>query len=132
MHSKPKATHVFLNGAHMNSQVAMANPFSSRSLYKVMTTAMHGLQPRRKASKLVRRISIVPDKCTGCRSCEIACSYHFDGVFQPNTSRIKISFDPKSGDVKISIDDGCNLCEGEEGPLCAKYCSAGALIFQAK
>lgn len=37
-----------------------------------------------------RSLSIIPDKCTGCLQCEMACSYHHDGVFNPARSRIKV------------------------------------------
>ena len=32
-----------------------------------------------------------PLKCTGCRSCEYACSFQHIGVFNPLNSRIKVS-----------------------------------------
>lgn len=73
------------------------------------------------------RIIIKPEKCTLCRSCEIACSYHFKKKFNPKISQIKIIFDPKSADLRISQENGCDLCKNEKSPLCVKYCVRGAL-----
>ena len=39
---------------------------------------------------MMRSLSISPDKCTGCLQCELACSYHHEGVFNPARSRIKV------------------------------------------
>jgi carbon-monoxide dehydrogenase iron sulfur subunit len=73
------------------------------------------------------RIIIKPEKCTVCRSCELACSYHFKKEFNPKISKIKIIFDPKSADLKITKEDGCDLCKDEKSPVCVRYCVAGAL-----
>jgi len=75
----------------------------------------------------ISRIAIKPEKCTVCRSCEIACSYHFKKEFNPKISQIKIIFDPKSADLRISQENGCDLCKNEKSPLCVKYCVRGAL-----
>ena len=37
-----------------------------------------------------RSLHIDPLKCTGCLQCEMACSYHAEGVFNPSRSRIKV------------------------------------------
>ena len=68
--------------------------------------------------------------CTGCRTCELACSYHHRGVFRPSTSSIRI----KGGDqlpifsVVLYLEDNnghlaCDGCRGLEEPLCVKYCN---------
>jgi hypothetical protein len=33
----------------------------------------------------------------------------------------------RTGEVKCTIDSTCDFCEGEEQPLCKKYCLYGAL-----
>ena len=73
------------------------------------------------------RLIIKPEKCTACRSCEIACSYHFKKEFNPNETQIRILFDPQSGFLRINQGDGCDLCKNEKSPLCVKYCVRGAL-----
>jgi anaerobic carbon-monoxide dehydrogenase iron sulfur subunit len=39
---------------------------------------------------MLKSLQIEPEKCTGCKQCEMACSYHAEGVFNPAKSRIKI------------------------------------------
>jgi carbon-monoxide dehydrogenase iron sulfur subunit len=73
------------------------------------------------------KIIIESERCTVCRSCELACSYHFKKEFNPNKSQIRILFDPKSAVLKINQKHGCDLCKDENSPLCVKYCVRGAL-----
>ena len=37
-----------------------------------------------------RILKIVPDKCTGCMQCELACSFVQTGTFQPSRSVIRV------------------------------------------
>ena len=39
----------------------------------------------------MRVLRIEPEKCTGCLRCEIACSFHLAGEFNPSKSVIKVS-----------------------------------------
>ena len=68
--------------------------------------------------------------CGGCRTCEIACSFHHKKVFCPSISSIEIVDKPGEPGCRISlyvIDSNghlaCNSCECENEPLCLKYCS---------
>ena len=36
-------------------------------------------------------LRFIPEKCTGCMRCELACSYHNTGAFQPSRSVIKVA-----------------------------------------
>ena len=70
------------------------------------------------------------ENCGGCRSCEMACSYHHKGVFQPSISSIEILDRPKELGFAISLagqDENCHIacdrCEGLDEPLCLKYCN---------
>ena len=38
----------------------------------------------------MQALAIHPDKCTGCRQCELACSWVQTGVFQPSRSVIRV------------------------------------------
>ena len=59
--------------------------------------------------------------CAGCRTCELACSYHHRRVFSPGISSIEITDNPKGQGCMIEFyKDGCAR---EEEPLCLKYCS---------
>jgi len=37
-----------------------------------------------------KSLVIDASKCTGCHLCEMACTYHHEGVFNPTKSRIKV------------------------------------------
>ena len=69
------------------------------------------------------------EKCGGCRSCEMVCSYHHKGVFQPSISSIKILDTDDELGFRISLaeqDKGkciaCDECKGLDEPICVKYC----------
>jgi Fe-S-cluster-containing hydrogenase component 2 len=68
--------------------------------------------------------------CTGCRTCEIGCSFHHRGVFSSSISSIEIKNNPK--DLTFSIvlygeaSNGhltCDGCQGLQEPFCIKYCN---------
>ncbi len=69
------------------------------------------------------------DTCGGCRTCEIACSFHHSGEFNPSISSIKI-LDRSGGagyDVLLLEEDSnegkaCDGCQDLEEPLCMEYC----------
>ena len=68
--------------------------------------------------------------CGGCRTCEIACSYHHKKVFSPSLSSIEVKDRPGEPGFTVSfyIADtnkhiACDGCKGEDEPLCLKYCS---------
>jgi ferredoxin len=73
---------------------------------------------RRKRSNQVKAY---PEKCAGCMSCALACSWTFAGVFNPLKSRILINY---PGDVqrKIIFTRDCNNCG-----VCVDYCNFDAL-----
>jgi Fe-S-cluster-containing hydrogenase component 2 len=41
-------------------------------------------------------------------------------------SSTHISRDNDTAVIFMSVDSTCDLCEGEETPLCVKYCAYGA------
>lgn len=47
-------------------------------------------------------------RCTGCRLCELACSYKHSSIFRPSVSRIKVKLFSKEG---ISIPIVCLQCK---------------------
>ena len=67
-------------------------------------------------------------RCKGCRACELACSFHHSGrrSFSPTESSTKVSRDNDTAEITITTDSTCDLCSGEEQPLCVKYCVYGA------
>lgn len=68
------------------------------------------------------------ENCGGCRTCELACSFHLSGEFGFEKSALKI-IPKESGDgyfVKI-VDDvnepyHCDACIGLEKPVCVQFC----------
>lgn len=65
--------------------------------------------------------------CYGCRTCEIACSFHHKRVFIPELSSIRVLNNYRNGEIQWSADSTCDLCEGEDQPLCVTYCLYEAL-----
>ena len=65
-----------------------------------------------------KAILTYPERCTGCRRCEIACSEHFTGKVHPSMSRIRII---EFSEGVIDIPLVCRQCEVEEPPCC-KVC----------
>ena len=67
--------------------------------------------------------------CGGCRTCEIACSYHHLGAFAPSVSSIKIlNKDDGIGYRILFLEEDsdlgklCDGCMGLEVPYCADVC----------
>lgn len=77
------------------------------------------------------------EKCCGCRSCEMACSYHHKRLFQPAISSIQIldTEDELGFRIFIAEEDtanhiACDGCKGLDEPLCVKYCSEKEELLQ--
>ena len=68
-------------------------------------------------------------KCTGCQACVIACSYHRSNIFSiGGGSCIEVNRDNKEGIIEIIYDSFCcDMCEGDDGPICIKFCSPQAI-----
>ena len=73
-------------------------------------------------------LQIIPSRCKGCRICEVICSFHHSGrkFFSPNISSTTVLRNGDTGQIKIDLNNTCDLCEGEETVLCVKYCVYGA------
>jgi len=66
--------------------------------------------------------------CYGCRACELVCAYHHLKVFTPEGGSIKLYKNYRTGKINWHIDSTCDLCAGEDQPLCIRYCAYEALI----
>ncbi|MEX0568506.1 MAG: 4Fe-4S dicluster domain-containing protein [Candidatus Njordarchaeota archaeon] len=99
-------------------------------------------------------IMVKVDKCSGCRTCELICSFYHLGIYAPRYSRIKVKFkggvtenilicrqckqciekcetdaiyfDSKTGAIKID-ENKCNGCRA-----CVEACPFGAMFFDEK
>ena len=67
--------------------------------------------------------------CGGCRTCEMACSFHHRQVFSPAISSIRVMDKPGAPGYFVVIDRessgdrlGCDGCRGLDTPLCVEYC----------
>lgn len=70
-------------------------------------------------------ILVYPDKCTGCRICQLWCSFRYLGMFNPLKSYIVIGRDHGLRTSSIEVTEDCTWC-GE----CARYCAWGALVLK--
>jgi Fe-S-cluster-containing dehydrogenase component len=66
--------------------------------------------------------------CGGCRTCEIACSFHHTNEFNPSISSINIlEIKNKAGyQISFAVHDigkriACDGCRDNEVPLCVQY-----------
>jgi anaerobic carbon-monoxide dehydrogenase iron sulfur subunit len=66
-------------------------------------------------------LMIHPDKCTGCRNCELACSFAHEGAFRPRGSRVKVYSWERDG---ISVPMMCQQCDDAS---CVAVCPTGAM-----
>jgi len=63
--------------------------------------------------------------CTGCRYCEVVCSFNKDKLADPSRSRIKVDKTEEQG-----LEDPI-VCRQCEDPDCARVCPTEALIKDA-
>jgi anaerobic carbon-monoxide dehydrogenase iron sulfur subunit len=76
------------------------------------------MSARRKLNKI---LMISPDKCIGCRTCEIICSFNKTQEFNPKNAAVSvISYD----EAAVSVPMMCMQCEE---PSCMKVCPVGAI-----
>jgi len=71
----------------------------------------------------VKVLKIVPEKCTGCLRCELACSYMQTGTFQPAKSVIRVS--PYEGHTSYAPYTCTQCVEG----WCMTACPVGAITI---
>ncbi|NQT66560.1 MAG: hypothetical protein HQ569_03150 [Actinobacteria bacterium] len=78
------------------------------------------------------KVGIIFDmpECGGCRTCEIACSFHHRGDFSPLNSSLKIldKKDRKGFNVLIINKSSknnpvCDGCIDIDTPLCVQFCN---------
>lgn len=74
-----------------------------------------------------RFISVDLDNCTGCRACELACSWHHAREFNPEISSINVQRDDTNGEIQVTLLSTCDHCLSEDYPLCVKFCAPQAL-----
>ena len=66
-------------------------------------------------------LMIHPDKCTGCKSCVLACSYKHEGEARPTAARIHVFNWERE---QFSVPMMCQQCEDAS---CVSVCPTGAM-----
>jgi len=74
-----------------------------------------------------RGLLFLAEKCTGCRSCELACSFAHQGAHQPASAGLTVLMERATGAVALSFTATCDLCAERAGCACVEYCAPGAL-----
>lgn len=69
-----------------------------------------------------KEIFVDPNKCTGCRYCEIWCSYHWFKRFHPMLSAVKVTH----AAIGVFVPIICKQCK--DAP-CAKVCPTEAITL---
>ncbi len=75
---------------------------------------------------MAKGIVISPDKCTGCRTCELACSYTKTDSFNPKDSAISVLSYDEAG---LQVPMTCLQCEE---PHCMMVCTVNAISKDSK
>ncbi|AEH24377.1 4Fe-4S dicluster domain-containing protein [Pyrococcus yayanosii] len=70
-------------------------------------------------------ILVTPERCSGCRLCEVACSLEHEGVIWPEASRIRI-YELLPG---VNVPHTCVQCQDYP---CVKACNFDALSVDEK
>jgi len=84
-------------------------------------------------------LSVDNEKCTGCRACELACSYHHGKTFNPALASLRIHRMERDGKIEILLYNDltdeergirfpCDKCTNEPEPVCIKYCAPSAIV----
>ena len=75
-----------------------------------------------KANKVLSKIVVHPERCTGCLICQLMCSFSKLKMFNPAEAYIKIEW--VDDEPKISFTDDCDECG-----ICVGYCIYGCLTL---
>ena len=71
---------------------------------------------------------VIPDLCSGCRNCEVWCSFLHNKKFAFSKGQIKIQ---KVGEFDVPIISCYGKCV-LDNPFCVEVCPTGALIYETQ
>ncbi|MDE8721989.1 hypothetical protein PZH44_13925, partial [Alistipes putredinis] len=63
-----------------------------------------------------KQLLIKPEKCLGCRTCELVCSFGHNGAFNPRFANVSVM---AYEEAAISVPMMCMQCEE---PCCMEVC----------
>ena len=69
-----------------------------------------------------KKLAVIPELCSGCRICELACSISHFGVNNPKKSAVRVLTTYPQPVVRMPI-----ICSQCKVPVCADACPVGAL-----
>jgi Fe-S-cluster-containing hydrogenase component 2 len=72
---------------------------------------------------MVKMLVPYPDKCTGCRFCEMACTLFHEGKINHADARLQIH----KRDVKVDFPAVCTQCVACGDECCVAACPVGAI-----
>ncbi|UCE36642.1 MAG: 4Fe-4S dicluster domain-containing protein [Thermoplasmata archaeon] len=72
------------------------------------------------------KLTFNSENCTGCRACELACSFYHEEVFSPSKSRIRVVRIDEEG---IDVPVGCEHCDSA---VCMLVCPVKAISEDKK
>ena len=70
-----------------------------------------------------RKLTIVPERCSGCRVCELVCSIRHFGVNNPKKSAIRVMVAYPHPVIRMPI-----VCSQCRDPKCRENCPTGAIV----
>lgn len=76
------------------------------------------------------RLLVDTERCSGCGTCELACSYHQAGNFSTNFSSVHVDRNHRTAQIQFTLESTCDSCLGEPTPLCIKYCLYDAICME--
>lgn len=71
---------------------------------------------------MTKKLTVIPEQCSGCRICELVCAIHHFGVNNPKKSAIRIINTYPHPVMRMPI-----VCSQCKVPACAQVCPVGAL-----
>jgi len=71
---------------------------------------------------MTKKLAVVPELCSGCRLCELACAIEHFGVNNPKKSAVRVLVTYPHPVVRMPI-----VCSQCRLPVCADSCPVGAL-----
>ena len=69
-----------------------------------------------------KKLAVIPELCSGCRMCELACSVEHFGVNNPKKSAVRVITTYPHPVLRMPI-----ICSQCTVPMCAEACPVGAL-----
>jgi len=65
-----------------------------------------------------------PERCVGCRLCQMRCSFRFTKSFSFTAAHVEVSYNERQQIHQIRFDGQCDSCG-----LCARACTYGAIAL---